>query len=104
MVEGFNECVCSWWDEFQIEGCGTFVLAKKIANLRKQLKHWAKFGFGSIKLKKMALLYEIQFLDTFKESHSLIAKESIRESSLRKELRDILKQEEAFWKQRERMT
>lgn len=60
--------------------------------LEGQLKHWAKFNFGSIKLKKLALLHEIEFLDSSKESRTLTLEELTKEASLKLEPGDLLKQ------------
>lgn len=53
---GFQDLVSQWWVGVTPTGCEAFILAKKLANLRNQLRRWAKFSFGSIKLRKLALL------------------------------------------------
>lgn len=49
-------------------GCGAFVMAKKVSALWDNLRRWAKFSFGSIKLQKLDLLQEIEKVDVLKES------------------------------------
>lgn len=46
-------------------------MAKKLAALRDHFRRWAKFSFGSIKLKKLELLQEVEKLDIAKESRCL---------------------------------
>lgn len=70
-AEGFRDLVQQWWDRMSPVGCGAFVLAKKLAGLRGQLRNWVKFSFGSLKLKKLSLLQEIECLDILKESRLL---------------------------------
>lgn len=56
-VEGFQDLIHLWRSEITPVGCGAFILAKKVAGVRGKLQYWAKFSFGSIKLKKLALLH-----------------------------------------------
>lgn len=76
--------------------CGTYVLAKKVTSLREYLRRWAKLNFGSIKLKKLALLHEIEVLDIVKETRALSMSELRQEQSLLENLVMIRKQEEIY--------
>lgn len=64
------------------EGCGAFVLAKKLSGLRERLTACVKVSFQSIKLKKLNLLQEIEHLDILKESRSLLPHELVQELNL----------------------
>lgn len=97
-VEGFKDLVKEWWKECVPQGCGAFVLAKTLITLKGQLRHWAKFSFGSIKLKKLALLHELDMLDFARENRPVSDVESNREKAVRLELSQICKQEELYWK------
>lgn len=97
------ELVHQWWRDLMPVGCGAFVVAKKLAGLRKPLQLWAKESFGSIKLKKLCLLQEIESLDILKESRSLLPSELVLEQSLIQSLANISKQEEIYWRQRSRL-
>lgn len=66
------------------------------------MRIWSKDCFGSIKLRKMALLHELELLDIAKESRLLNPEESQIELGLRENLGEIRKQEELYWKQRSR--
>lgn len=46
-------------------------MAKKVALLKKKLGIWARTCFGSIKLKKLALLSDLNAIDVAKESNQL---------------------------------
>ncbi|XP_039127523.1 uncharacterized protein LOC120263623 [Dioscorea cayenensis subsp. rotundata] len=102
-AEGFGDLVKKWWEDCSLQGCGAFVMAKKLMYLRGQLRTWAKFSFGSIKLKKLALLHELDLLDVAKENGVLSAEESNHEVATRSELDQICKQEEIYWRQRSRL-
>lgn len=85
-VEGFGDLVNKWWEACSPQGCGAFVFSKKLMFLRAHLRHWAKFSFGSTKLKKLALLHELDKLDSAKEIRPLLLTEFKQEEDLRSEL------------------
>ncbi|XP_039135825.1 uncharacterized protein LOC120273262 [Dioscorea cayenensis subsp. rotundata] len=89
--------------EMTPEGCGAFVVSKKLAGLRERLRRWAKVCFGSIKLKKLNLLHEVEKLDVLKEAKKLLPGELAQELHLLKSLDDIRKQEEIYWLQMSRL-
>lgn len=45
-------------------GLWAFIVYKKIDGVRAHLRQWFKFSFGLIKLKKLALMQEVEVLDT----------------------------------------
>lgn len=104
MGEHFQNLIRHWWTSPRFHGCGAFILAKKLINLRNHLRIWAKTDFGSIKLKKLAYLHEIELLDNLKELQPLSVEELSKDSSLRADVYQILKHEEIYWKQRARIS
>ncbi|XP_039133793.1 uncharacterized protein LOC120270793 [Dioscorea cayenensis subsp. rotundata] len=102
-AEGFSEIVKNWWKESSFSGCGAFILSKKLSNLKVKLKHWAKFDFGSIKLRKLDLLRQLEELDLINEDRGLSVSEQQQELALIACLEEIRKQEEIYWKQRSRL-
>lgn len=74
-----------------------------MAGLRGHLRHWAKFPFGSIKLRKLALLHELEILDLAEESRLLAAVKHKQEEDVLLKLKEIGKPEELYWKQRSRL-
>lgn len=102
-AEGFQDLIRGWWREMTPTGCGAFVLAKKLACLKVKLRSWAKFNFGSVKLKKLAFLQEVERLDIIKESRCLDTSEIDLERQLLQSLENVHKQEEIYWKQRSRI-
>lgn len=97
-TEGFHALVEMWWPDCSPEGCGAFILAKKMAWHRGNLRHWSKFEFGSITLKKLALLHELDELDLAKETRCLVASHKVHEEEVLLKLQEIRKQEEVYWK------
>lgn len=102
-VEGFQELVIQWWSSLSPVDCGAFVLAKKLISLHSHLRIGAKFNFGSIKLKKLACLQEVEALDIAKESHRLTLSELQQEQELFENLKEIHRQDEVYWRQRLRV-
>ncbi|KAH7677444.1 hypothetical protein IHE45_07G084600 [Dioscorea alata] len=99
----FLDLVKQWWVTFNPQGCGAFIWSKKMAGLRNYLRHWAKFSFGSIKLKKLSLLNDLEGLDVIMEQRALSPSEVAHGENLRKQLMLICRQEELYWKQRSRL-
>lgn len=98
MVEGFQELVHQQWTELIPVRCGAFIFSKKIVGVRALLCQWAKFNFKSIKLKKLALMQDVESMDIAKESRSLTLVETREEQELLAKLKEIRKQEEIYWK------
>lgn len=103
-TENFFDLIKEWWESPQLVGCGAFNIAKKIKLLRERLKYWAKVDFGSIKLKKLALLHDIGLINATKESRPLMEEEMGKDNNLRAEMVSILKSEKIYWNQRARVT
>lgn len=64
---------------------------KKLSWLRECLRKRAKLSFGSVKLKKLNLLQEVESLDIIKESRSLAPSEVALENHLLQSLESIHK-------------
>ena len=67
------------------------MLAKKFMFLKSILRDWAKFSFGSVKLKKWALLHDLDNLNLAKESRSLNIEELNQGSDLHLAFDTLLK-------------
>lgn len=93
-AEGFSELIQLWWSVDTPAGCGAFLISKKVAWMKKMLKHWARTCFGSIKLKKLALMNELDTLDMAKETTAPCTEDMAKEDSLLQELEAIRRQEE----------
>lgn len=101
-VEGFSNLVAQWWAGYNTQGCGAFVLAKKLAWLRVHLRRWSKDNFVTIKLRKLSLLHDLELLDIIKETRCLSTAESQHERELTESLAVIYRQEKVYWKQQSR--
>ncbi|XP_039141263.1 uncharacterized protein LOC120278582 [Dioscorea cayenensis subsp. rotundata] len=103
-----NDQLCSlihdWWTETNQEGCGAFVVSKKLIHLKHYLKVWASENFGFIYVQKNDLLLEINSLDSISKSRDLSDLEVLRVTQLRQDLSSILREEETYWRQRSRIT
>lgn len=65
------------------KGCGAFELSEKLVHPKNRLHNWAKFSFGLIKQKKLALLHDLKTFCLVKESNRLTTDEMERELDLR---------------------
>lgn len=100
--EGFTDLINNWWNEITLEGCVTFVFSKKLAYLRDKLRSSAKSCFGSIKLRKLGLLNQLDWFDVVRDTNFLSSDENSSELVLKQELDGIYHQEELNWRQRSR--
>lgn len=91
LADNFGDLIRDWWNLPQPQGCGAFTLSKKLSLTRERIKHWAKHDFGSIKLKKLALLNELEGLEVTNEGRPLSYEDFTLEMSLRQELDKIFK-------------
>ena len=97
--EHLGALIQDWWTEINPEGCGAFILSKRLINLKIKLRRWASETFGSVKMHKKALLLELSSLDSNSENRPLSDTESQRISQLQLELYSLLKQDKIYWKQ-----
>lgn len=102
-TDGFQELVQKWWMKSTQVGCRAFIFSKKISFLMGQLWYFAKYSFGSIKLKKLAFLHDMEELDTNKETRRLTPSEAMHEQEIQEQLSVIFKQEKIYWKQLSRL-
>ncbi|XP_039142274.1 uncharacterized protein LOC120279409 [Dioscorea cayenensis subsp. rotundata] len=79
LENNLGELIQEWWLENAPEGCGAFILAKKLKRLKGKLREWAK------------------------ETRSLTLEENQRQNELLTSLNTLLKQEEIYWRQRSRV-
>lgn len=75
-------------------GCGSFIPVKKLSMLKGNIRKWMKFNFGSIKLRKLALLQELGEVDIAKETRSLSSSKLQQKLELVENLVEIRNQKE----------
>ena len=51
-VENFVDKVKAWWASYLFQGNPSFILAKKLAALKLDLKKWNEVEFGNVTFKK----------------------------------------------------
>ena len=54
-VENFVDKVKAWWTSYLFQGNLSFILAKKLAALKLDLKKWNEAEFGNVTIKKQHL-------------------------------------------------
>jgi hypothetical protein len=55
-VEGFMGLVKQWWDYYSFQGSSSFVLARKLKDLKLDLKKWNEEVFGNVRETRGSLL------------------------------------------------
>ena len=53
--ENFVDKVKAWWASYLFQGTPSFILAKKLATLKLDLKKWNETEFGNVTYKKQQL-------------------------------------------------
>ena len=51
-VDNFVDKVKMWWASYLFQGTPSFILAKKLATLKLDLKKWNETEFGNVTFKK----------------------------------------------------
>ena len=101
-VEGFSNLIKKWWEEDEVEGFASFVLARKLKVVKDELKKWNIEVFEDIKLRKYNLIDSINALDVKEEFVGLSIEDIEQMRSDRKQLGKILQLEEISWRQKSR--
>jgi len=65
------DVVKEWWEEAEVTGYASYVVANKLKVVKKKLKKWNRYVFGDIKTHKYDLLVIINTLDAQEESYGL---------------------------------
>ena len=59
-TKGFVDRVQSWWNRHSFVGTPSFVLAKKLKALKKDIVQWNRREFGNVECQKKQLLEELK--------------------------------------------
>ena len=70
-VDNFVDKVKTWWASYLFQGTPSFILAKKLATLKLDLKKWNESEFDNVSFKKQDLWSKLNVLDTKEETHRL---------------------------------
>ena len=79
-----------WWASYVFQGTPSFILAKKLAALKLDLKMWNEAEFGNVTFKKQDLWSKLNVLDAKEENHRLTAEEKLKQSNLRTDIEKLL--------------
>ena len=63
-VDNFVDKVKKWWTSYLFQGTLSFILAKKLAALKLDLKKWNEVEFGNVTFKKQDLWSKLNVLDS----------------------------------------
>ena len=102
-VDNFVDKVKKWWASYLFHGTLSFILAKKLAALKLDLKQWNKTEFGNVTFKKQALWSKLNDLDAKEETHSLFAEEKLDQTNIRSNIEKLTLMEETSWRQKSRV-
>ena len=91
------------WASYLFQGTPSYVLAKKLAALKLDLKKWNEMGFGNFTVKKQQLWRNLNALDVKGETHPLTTEEILEQVNLRIEIEKITLLEEINWRQKSKV-
>ena len=102
-AENFVDKVKAWWASYLFQGTPSFILAKKLATLKLDLKKWNETEFGNVAYKKQQLWSKLNDLYTREETHPLTIEEKLEKVNLRTHIEKLTLLEEISWRQKSRV-
>ena len=93
-VDYFVDKVKEWWASYVFQGTPSFILAKKLAALKLDLKKWNEAEFGDVSFKKQALWSKLNVLNAKEENHRLTTEEKLEQFNLRTDIEKLTLMEE----------
>ena len=87
-VDNFVDKVKKWWASYLFQGTPSFILAKKLAALKLDLKKWNEAKFGNVTFKD--LWSKLNVLDAKEENHRLTVGEKLEQTNLRADIEKLL--------------
>ena len=102
-VENFVDKVKAWWASYLFLGTLSYILAKKLAALKLDLKKWNKSEFGNVTFKKQQLWNKLNDLDVREETHPLTAEEKLEQVNLCTDIEKLTLLKEISWRQKSRV-
>ena len=102
-VENFVDKVKMWWASYLFQGTPSFILAKKLAALKLDLKKWNETEFGNVTYKKQQLWSKLNVLDAKEKTHRLPAEEKLEQVNFRMDIEKLTLLEEISWRQKSRV-
>ena len=102
-TKGFVDRVQSWWNRHSFVGTPSFVLAKKLKALKKDIVQWNRREFGNVECQKKQLLEELKKLDAKEGDLGLTDVENGHRAALRSQVEHLLSSEEISGRQKFRM-
>ena len=102
-VDNFVDKVKKWWASYLFQGTPSFILAKKLAALKLDLKKWNEAEFGNVTFKKQDLWSKLNVLDSKEKTHRLTAEEKLDQTNLRTDIEKLTLMEEISWRQKFRV-
>ena len=81
------------------QGNPSFILAKKLAALKLDLKKWNEAEFGNVTIKKQHLWNKLNDLDVREETQPLTVEEKLKQTDLRTKIEKLTLLEEVSWRQ-----
>ena len=93
-VENFVDKVKTWWASYLFQGTPSFILAKKLAAMKLDLKKWNETKFGNVTYKKQDLWSKLNVLDAKEKTHRLTVEERLEQVNLRTDIEKLTLLEE----------
>ena len=103
-VLGFQDMLEGWWQGLFFRGSASYILSRKLKEVKSLLKTWNRDCFGTLDLNKKLALSQVKEWDSVEEVRVL----TMKEAKAKKEAKDSFKKwvslEEIYWRQKSRET
>nr|XP_023910062.1 uncharacterized protein LOC112021728 [Quercus suber] len=99
----FVDRVDLWWNHHNFSGTPSFVFAKKLKDLKKDIIKWNCQEFGNIGHRKKELLGALELLDAKEGVLGLTEMEKDERNEVRSQIEHLLSLEEISWRQKLRI-
>ncbi|KAH7863089.1 hypothetical protein Vadar_013200 [Vaccinium darrowii] len=88
LTEGFTERVGEWWKSYLVAGKSSFILAKKLNLLKRDLRIWNSETFGRLEVQKAKVVDVIRHWDLEEQARALREEDRLLRDNAKEEFGD----------------
>ena len=99
-ADGFQELLEGWWKGVSVHGKASFVLSRKLKEIKVLIKGWNRDCLGRLDYNKKLALNNVEAWDHVTEDRSLMLEESEARSEAEEAYKKWVLLEEIYWRQK----
>ena len=80
-AEGFQDLMKGWWQEVSIKGTTSYILSRKLKEVKARLRVWNNECFGRLETNKKLALSQVEAFDTMREERNLTLTDMSRDKA-----------------------